>query len=130
MMAQLRGTNWHVKSEQMNSVIKALQPHIGQLFVTNWKLYLYDKRQYIDAHAVVLLLDISSIDKFYRAADGAGPEVAAPQATTAEAATATTGTRAEAAAFLLFPDGIKRWTYAWQGVVGFEDCLKIVDESV
>jgi len=115
-----------------NPTIDALQSHIGQLFVTNWEFYLYDKMKYVDMRSIVSLLDIEDANKYYEVSARRRRSrglVTVKEACARPPAPRPTRKTAGAAAFLLFPDGIKRWTFVWQDVPGYDDCLKLLAES-
>ena len=119
-----------------NPTIAALQPHIGAVFTTQYRFYLNDKKLNIAARDVVVLLDVCNVNKYYaeidsRAAvatsDNAGSVWGVYTEDDAKKA-AFDKSKVAAAAYLLFQNGIARWSYLWQGVAGFDDCLKLIKE--
>lgn len=103
-----------------------LQSRIGQTLVVSDRIYLYDKRTWLEPDFPVIVIDAVLPDP-HLAIAAAAREFANshrhPEPVAGAAAGGIVHTPTPTRAELLYPDGTVRWTWVVVGVEGFKDSL-------
>ena len=94
------------------TALKYLQPLVGQIVLTNDRIYLYKERIWLEPSFPVIVLATSETAAAVRPAAAAGPAAA--------------GSSARAGAELLYPDGRVRWTAVIMGSDDIIDSLRTI----